>query len=110
MKNYIQEGIVLTIVAANAIKLGDLVQSGSVVGIAACDGATGEEVEVRVEGVFELGKIGPADVLAAGAIAKATFTAGVGKIGLTGTVNVGWIVAAAAASTTTVKVRLVPGI
>ena len=49
---------------------------------------------------FTLPKAAPGDVLAAGAVAKAVFPAG--TIGAAGTVNVGWIVAAAGAGTTSV--------
>jgi predicted RecA/RadA family phage recombinase len=110
MRNYVQEGIVLTVVAANPIASGDLVQSGSIVGVAACDAEVGQEVECRVEGVFEIPKIAPADVLNAGSLAKATFTAGIGKVGITGTVNIGWVSETAGAGTTSVRVRLVPSV
>lgn len=110
MKNYVQEGIVLTVIAPTTVKSGDLVQTGVIVGVAACDAEVSERLELRVDGVFEIPKIAPADVLAESAVAKATFTAGLGKISATGTVNVGWVTEGAGAGTTSVKVRLVPGI
>jgi predicted RecA/RadA family phage recombinase len=108
MRNYVQEGIVLTIVAPVAVKSGDLVLLGAIVGVCACDSEAGQEVEVRVEGVFSVPKLASADVLAAGALAKATFVNNIGAVGAAGSVDVGWITEASASGQTTVNVRLVP--
>ena len=108
MQNYVQEGTVLTVIAPAAVKSGDLVQTGVIVGVAACDAEVGDRLELRVEGVFEVPKLAPSDVLAAGSIAKGTFTAGVGKVGAAGTNNIGWITEASGAGAATAKVRLIP--
>jgi predicted RecA/RadA family phage recombinase len=81
---------------------------GGIVGVAACDAEVGERLEIRAEGVFEIPKLAPADVLAAVSIGKATFTAGVGKVGAAGTHTIGWIVETSGAGSTTAKVRLIP--
>lgn len=56
MKNFIQRGDVLTIVAAAAITSGQLVRENSLIGVAATDAAIGEEVELKITGVFDLPK------------------------------------------------------
>lgn len=63
---------------------------------------------MQSEGVFEIPKIAPSDVLAAGAVAKATFVSGVGKVGLTGTNTIGVVTENSGAGATTVRVRLIP--
>ena len=57
-KNYIQEGetITLTAPAVTGCKSGDLIVVGAIAGVAAFDAAAGDEVEVTVEGVWELPK------------------------------------------------------
>jgi predicted RecA/RadA family phage recombinase len=109
MRNFIQAGTVLTIVATNTIKSGDLTHAGSITGVAACDAAAGAEVEVRCEGVFEIPKISASDVLAAGSLAKATFGAGVGRVGAAGANTIGWVTEASGAGAATVRVKLIPG-
>ena len=104
MKNYVQEGTVLTVVAPADVVSGQLVTVGSIVGVAAYDAKSGTEVEVRVEGVFSLPKT-PGDAVAAGAPVKAT--AG-GVIDGAATAVVGYAVAAAGSGTSVVNVRLVP--
>ena len=59
MKNYIQPGKVLTLIAPTMLLSGAVVIVGSVVGIAATDAAEGMPVEVSTEGVFELAKVAP---------------------------------------------------
>jgi predicted RecA/RadA family phage recombinase len=103
MKNYIQEGVVLTVVATNLVKSGDLIHVGSICGIAACDGDPGKEVEVRCEGVFEVPKIAPADVLAAGS----PVTNGVGKVGAAGANIVGGL--SRIPLPVPLQIRLIPG-
>jgi predicted RecA/RadA family phage recombinase len=110
MKNFIQEGTVFTIVATNAVKSGDLTHAGSVVGICACDATAGAEVECRVEGVFEIPKIATSEVLNAGSVAKATFGAGVGRVGAAGANSIGWVTETSGAGVATVRVRLIPGV
>ena len=59
MKNYIQAGKVLTLIAPTTLLSGAVVIIGSVVGIAATDAAEGMPIEVSTEGVFELAKVAP---------------------------------------------------
>lgn len=65
MKNYLQKGSALTLVAAAAVASGDLVVKGVIAGVAGTDAKVGEDVEVHVEGCYRLKKV-PAQVWAAG--------------------------------------------
>lgn len=56
MKNFVQHGDIVTIIAAAAIASGDLVRVNSLIGVAATDAAIGDEVEIKVSGVFDLPK------------------------------------------------------
>jgi predicted RecA/RadA family phage recombinase len=56
MKNYIQPGRMLTLLAPATLLSGALVIVGSFVGIAATDAASGAPVEVATEGVFDIAK------------------------------------------------------
>lgn len=56
MKNFKQHGDMITITAAAAISSGDLIRAGSLLGVAATSAATGEEVELKTTGVFDLPK------------------------------------------------------
>lgn len=56
MKNFIQHGDMITLVAVAAVTSGQLVRANSLVGVAATDAAIGEEVEVKTSGVFEVAK------------------------------------------------------
>ena len=66
MRNFIQPGETITLVAPAEVKSGDVVVVGGLAGVAATDAAEGAEVETQLVGVFELPK--GADVLAAGAL------------------------------------------
>lgn len=57
MKNFIQSGANLTVLAAAAIASGDGVLTGSIFGVAQCAAASGEELVVARFGVFELPKL-----------------------------------------------------
>ena len=56
MKNFVQHGDMVTIIAAAAIASGELVRANSLIGVAATDAAIGEEVEIKTTGVFDLTK------------------------------------------------------
>ena len=56
MKNFVQHGDMVTITASAAIKSGALVRVNSLVGVAAQDGASGDKVEIKTAGVFDLPK------------------------------------------------------
>lgn len=107
MKNFVQEGNTLTVAAPGTVASGDLVVVGSIIGVAATDAASTEEVEVDTVGVFTLPKV-TTDVVAAGdklywdsGAGKLTKTAGTGSKPL-----VGLATAAAGNGTTTVNCRL----
>ena len=109
MKNYVQEGNTITVTAPATVTSGQLVVVGSIVGVAAFDAATGADVEVTVEGVFELPKV-TTDVIAQGdklywdsGQAKLTKTAGTGSKPMVGVAT-----AAAGNGVTTVNCLLMP--
>lgn len=90
MKNFVQPANVITVIApAGGIKSGQLYVGAAIVGVAACDALVGEEVEVRVEGAFDLPKV-PADALTRDSVAKATIAAGIGTVATAGTRTIGW--------------------
>ncbi|WKW52022.1 DUF2190 family protein [Rhodomicrobium lacus] len=65
MKNYIQPGVNLTIPAPADLLSGEVVVIGELVGIAATDAASGADLDIVTEGVFELPKVS-ANVFAVG--------------------------------------------
>lgn len=109
MKNFIQKGNTLDLIAPATVTSGSPVVVGSIFGIAATDAASGDTVTVDIEGCFEIAKvvtdaIVPGDKLYwdSGA-AKVTKVAGSGSKLL-----VGVAIAAAGNGVTTVRVRLMP--
>src|SRR3989304_3266661 len=109
MKNFIQEGRTITVIAPAAVTSGQLVIVGSIVGVAACGPAAGAEVELTTQGIFELPKV-PTDVIGQGdklywdsALAQLTKTAGTGSKPL-----VGYAALAAGDGTTTLRCTLLP--
>jgi predicted RecA/RadA family phage recombinase len=66
MKNYIQEGRMITVVApAGDVASGDGVVIGALFGVASKTAAAGEPVAIATEGIFDLPKVASA-VIAAG--------------------------------------------
>ena len=106
MRNFVQEGVVLTVIAPAAVTSGQLVIVGNIAGVSAYDAASGAEAELRVEGVFTLPKVA-GDAITAGQPVKATAA---GVVSAAGSFTIGYAVAAAGAGTTTVTVRLVPSV
>ncbi|GIK48501.1 MAG: hypothetical protein BroJett013_11980 [Alphaproteobacteria bacterium] len=114
MKNAVQPGKVLDLVAPYAVDAGELVVSGAIVGVAAHDAENGATVSTHVEGVYDLAKV-PAVVFTQGEI---VYVPAVGGGPVTdnsdadsnsgGTVKLGYAVKAAGAGQSTVRVRLVP--
>lgn len=106
MKNYVQHGDMITIVAAAVVASGDLIRSGHILGVAATDAAIGEEVELKTSGVFDLPKTSAqawtvgAPIYAIAGTSVLTSTAG------TGNYLVGVAVAAAANPSAVGRVRL----
>ena len=66
MKNYIQPGDVVTVVAPANVASGDGVLVGTLFGVAAFSVLSGEQAEIKTRGVFELPKTS-AQAWAAGA-------------------------------------------
>jgi predicted RecA/RadA family phage recombinase len=58
MKNYIQDGDVITVAAPAAVVSGDFVQVGRIRGIAVTSAASGAAVELQTKGVFSIPKLG----------------------------------------------------
>lgn len=58
MKNYIQDGDVITVAAPAAVVSGDFVQVGRIRGIAVTSAASGAAVELQTKGVFSIPKTG----------------------------------------------------
>lgn len=54
MKNYLQEGFVITVPAPGNVSSGDVVNVGSLIGFAVDDAASGETVAVACSGVFSV--------------------------------------------------------
>lgn len=55
-KNYIQPGVVITLLATAAVASGDLVVEGALVGVALSAAELGEDFEMQTSGVFSLPK------------------------------------------------------
>ena len=55
--SYIQPGKVITVTAPGNVASGDLVTVGDIVGVATHDAASGAQVELALEGVFEVKKV-----------------------------------------------------
>jgi len=56
MKNFLQTGDIVEIIAPANVKSGDLVAVGGLVGVACADAESGKPVNVKTSGVFELAK------------------------------------------------------
>jgi predicted RecA/RadA family phage recombinase len=105
MNNFKMSGITLTHIAAAAITSGQLVEAGQLIGVAVTDAAIGEEVELMVEGVFELPKTS-ADTPAE--FANAYWDSSAGEVTTTATDNtlIGVFVNAYSAGDVLAEVRL----
>jgi len=105
MINYVNEGDVIPIPAPYAVKSGDVVISGKIIGVAATDMAVGLTLQVGVEGHFDVPKT-----------AGATYNVGdVVKVdpathlaSATGTAVFGYCTKQALAADTVVRTKLVP--
>jgi predicted RecA/RadA family phage recombinase len=54
MKNFVQDGDVITVPAPRALTSGQGVLVGSLFGVATCDAANGANVDIMPEGVFDI--------------------------------------------------------
>jgi predicted RecA/RadA family phage recombinase len=107
MKNFVQPGTTVTVIAPGAVSSGDLVVVGRLIGVAAYSAAIATEVEIDTEGVFDLPKV-LTDVIAAGNllywrsdVSQLTVTPGTGSRPI-----VGIAVAAAGNGVSAVRCRL----
>lgn len=106
MKNYIQNGDVITVTApVGGLASGQGVLIGNLFGVAATTVAEGESVEIATVGVYELPKLASA-VIAAGARVAWDDTAKQVVLPGTGMVPIGIATVAAGNGITTVRVRL----
>jgi predicted RecA/RadA family phage recombinase len=105
VKNWVQDGSVIAITAAAAIKSGDGVLCGSIFGVAATDAAIGDTVQIQVEGVFALPKAAVAMAQGARAYWNTSTKIVVAAVG-TGICSIGAVTEAAGSSAPSVRVRL----
>jgi len=108
MKNFVQPGDYgVPVLVPNAVTSGQLVIIHAIVGVAATDGAANSVVSLAMEGIFDLAK-NPPDVLTLGQVAMVTPATGI--VGVAGTAAIGVVVQAAAAGSTTARVRPTPSV
>ncbi|MBB4092454.1 DUF2190 family protein [Ochrobactrum pecoris] len=104
MRNFIQPGKVITVVAVAAVTSGSLVVVGKIFGIAATSAAIGEEFELALGGVYELPKVS-AEAWTVGAEIYAD-ASGIATTIATGATKIGVAVAATANPSGVGNVRL----
>lgn len=105
MKNFVQAGSALTIPAPAVVASGDVVQAGSIIGVAAGSANAAQPVDVIVTGVFQLSKVA-ADAVTLGAVIYWNAATKLATVTASGNTKLGVATEAAAASTGTVRVRL----
>ena len=105
MKNFIQPGNTVTVTLTAAASSGDVVIVNNLVGIAATDGANGDDIEIQVTGVFELPKT---SANTPGQFALAYWDTSAGEVTTTSTDNtlIGVFTEAYGSGTTVANVRL----
>ncbi len=109
MKNHVQEGDYIEITAGANISAGQLVQYGSLHGVAVADIANGAKGIISLEGVYTLPKLTAAagDATTAGGLVYFDGSGNVSGTDASGTrLPVGHSLAVAAQAATTVNVRL----
>ena len=104
MKNYVQRGETLTLIAPDDLVSGDVVIVGGLIGIASCDAASGDEVETSLTGVYTLPKA--AEALDQGEAVYWDASAGSVTATATDNVAIGHAVAGVLSGAATVNVRL----
>jgi len=106
MKNYIQEGRMITGAApAGGVTFGDGVVIGALFGVASKTAAAGETVTIATEGVFDLPKLASA-IIAVGDKVSWDDTAKQINVPGAGRYPIGTAIEAAGNGITTVRVRL----
>ena len=108
MKNYIQPGDNIEVIAPSAIDSGELVKVGQIFGVATADAANGDPVVISTRGVFRMSKLSNDAITAGARLYRHASGANAGR--LTDTVVtdalVGVAVEAAGANISTVACRL----
>lgn len=105
MRNFIQPGNTLDIVAASEITSGGVVTVGSIIGVAAVDAGVGDTFALSVVGVYRLPKVS-ALAIAAGDVVYYDSTTGLVNKTASGNTKLGVAVEAAANPSPDVAVRL----
>jgi len=105
MKNYVQKGENITIIAGAIIPSGQGVLAGLIFGVAAGAATSGETVDLVTVGVFEMPKVA-ANVFAVGAAVFWDDTAKLMTSTASGNTKIGVAVVAAANPSAVVTVRL----
>lgn len=109
MKNIIQEGVTLTLIAPYAVASGAMFKLGSIHAVAANAAANAAEVVGIVLGIFDLAKLGT-DVVAVGDLMYWDNTAKLTTKVVGTNTKVGYATSAAGNGVLTVNIRLVPTI
>ena len=105
MKNYVQAGENLTIPAPCAVTSGGGVKSGLIFGVASGDAASGADVDLVTEGVFDLPKVST-DTFAIGAAVYWNDTSKLITSTTSGNTKIGLAVEAVGNPSGSVNVRL----
>ena len=112
MKNYIQDGDILTVTAPAAVASGDFVQVGRIRGVAVTAAASGAQVELQTTGVFEIPKAGSEEFATLGlpvyCVLSGNGVKTVTTASTTANVLVGINVATSGAVTGNLRVKLMP--
>jgi len=105
MKNYVQLGAVVPLIAAAAVTSGQGVLFGGLFGVAGHDAAIGAPLELHVEGIYDLPKA-PSQAWALGALVYWTGTACTTVAGSNKLIGVAVATTGAGAGETIGRVRL----
>lgn len=106
MKNYIQEGRMITVAApAGGVASGEGVVIGALFGVASKTAAAGETAAIATEGVFDLPKLASVVIAAGDAVAWDNSAKQV-NVPATGRYPIGIAIEAAGNGASTVRVRL----
>jgi predicted RecA/RadA family phage recombinase len=105
MKNYVQDGNILTVAAPAAVSSGDGVLVGAIFGVAQTDADSGDDVPVAVIGVFDLPKTSALAISVGDPVYWDTGEKAVNKTAASNYL-VGYATSAAANPSATVSVRL----
>ena len=105
MKNQVQKGENITVIATTVAASGDVVKIGNIIGIAATDADVGDQIDVVTVGVFDLPKVG-ANALAVGDAVYLRDSDGLVTSTASGNTKIGVAVTDAANPSGNVHVRL----